>query len=80
MLRAPVISTPIADLIPRAFAISAALAVTIYDSLNVALAEKRDIAMVTADERLIRRLLGVFGEMYGLGGRSHWLSRHSFPH
>ncbi len=56
LLRAPVIGTPIADLNARAFAISVALTVTIYDLLYVALAEKRDIAMVTADERLIRRL------------------------
>jgi predicted nucleic acid-binding protein len=42
----------------RAFAISVALAVTIYDSLYVALAERRDIVMVTADEILIRRLSG----------------------
>ena len=58
LLRAPVIAAPIADLMPRAFAISVALRVTIYDSLYVALAEKRDIAMVTADERLIGRLSG----------------------
>jgi predicted nucleic acid-binding protein len=58
LLRAPVIGTPIADLMARAFAISVALTVTIDDSLYVALAEKRDIAMVTADERLIRRLSG----------------------
>jgi predicted nucleic acid-binding protein len=56
LLRAPVIGTPIADLMVRAFAISVALTVTIYDSLYVALAERRDIAMVTADGRLIRRL------------------------
>lgn len=58
LLRAPVIGAPIADLIPRAFAISAANAVTIYDSLYIALAEKRDLPMVTADERLIRRMSG----------------------
>jgi predicted nucleic acid-binding protein len=58
LLRAPVIGTPIADLMARAFAISVARTVTIYDSLYVALAEKRDISMVTADERLIRRLSG----------------------
>jgi predicted nucleic acid-binding protein len=58
LLRAPVIGTPIADLMARAFAISVARTVTIYDSLYVALAERRDIVMVTADERLIRRLSG----------------------
>jgi predicted nucleic acid-binding protein len=58
LLRAPVIGAPIADLMARAFAISVARTVTIYDSLYVALAERRDIVMVTADERLIRRLSG----------------------
>jgi predicted nucleic acid-binding protein len=58
LLRAPVIATPIADLMPRAFAIAVAHMVTIYDSLYVALAETRDIPLVTADERLIRRLSG----------------------
>jgi len=59
LLRAPVTGTPIADLMARAFAISVARTVTIYDSLYVALAERRGIAMVTADERLLRRLSGV---------------------
>jgi hypothetical protein len=55
LLRAPVTGTPIAGLMPRAFVISAARMVTIYDSLYLALAEKRDIPMVTADARLIRQ-------------------------
>jgi predicted nucleic acid-binding protein len=58
LLRAPVVGTPIASLMPRAFAISVAHSVTIHDSLYVALAEKRDIPLVTANERLIRRLAG----------------------
>jgi len=58
LLRAPVIATPIAGLMPRAFAIAVAHTVTIYDSLYVALAETRDIPLVTADERLIKRLAG----------------------
>jgi predicted nucleic acid-binding protein len=56
LLRAPIIGTPIADLMTRGFAISFAQGITIYDSLYVALAEKLDIPMVTADERLIRRM------------------------
>jgi predicted nucleic acid-binding protein len=56
LMRAPVIGTPIAGLLSRAFAISVAHEATIYDTLYVALAEKLDIPMVTADERLIRRL------------------------
>lgn len=58
LLRAPVITAPVVSLMPRAFAISVAHAVTIYDSLYVALAEQLNIPMVTADERLIRRLSG----------------------
>ena len=58
LLHAPVIATPIAGLMPRAFAIAVARAVTIYDALYVALAETRDIPLVTADERLIGRLSG----------------------
>jgi predicted nucleic acid-binding protein len=58
LLRAPVVGTPIQELMPRAFAISVANMVTIYDALYVALAEKRNIPLVTADERLIRRMSG----------------------
>jgi predicted nucleic acid-binding protein len=54
--RAPIVDTPIALLMPRAFAISVAHSVTIYDSLYVALAEQRDVKFVSADVRLIRRL------------------------
>jgi predicted nucleic acid-binding protein len=58
LLHAPVLVTPIAGLLPRAFAISTARMVTIHDSLYVALAEKRGVPLVTADERLIRQLSG----------------------
>jgi predicted nucleic acid-binding protein len=58
LLRAPIAGTPIADLMPRAFAISVICAVTIYDSLYLALAEKRNIPFVTGDVRLIRRVAG----------------------
>jgi predicted nucleic acid-binding protein len=58
LLRAPIVSAPIAGLMPRAFTISVAHSVTIYDSLYIALAEKRSIPLVTADERLIRRVSG----------------------
>jgi predicted nucleic acid-binding protein len=56
LLRAPVIGAPVTDLMPRAFAISVVQSVTIYDSLYVALAEKLDVPLVTADESLIRRM------------------------
>ena len=54
--RAPIIGTPIAELMPRAFAISVANSITIYDSLYLALAEKRNIPLVTADKSLIRSM------------------------
>ncbi len=57
-LRAPVIGTPIADLMPRAFAISVTRRVTAYASLYIALVEKLNVPLVTADERLIRRVSG----------------------
>ena len=46
----------LAPLMQRAFAISVAHMVTIYDALYVALAEQRDIPLVTMDQRLVRRL------------------------
>lgn len=69
LLRAPVIGTPIASLMPRAFAISIAHMLTIYHSLYVALAEQRDIPLVTADVRLIRRL----SDDADLGRRMVWV-------
>ena len=56
LLRAPIIDTPIEILMPRAFAISVARMVTIYDGLSIALAEKLTIPLVTADQRLIRKM------------------------
>jgi len=67
--RAPIVDTPIAGLLPRAFAISVAHSVTIYDSIYIALAEQRDIPLVTADERLVQRLSGDAN----LGRRMVWV-------
>lgn len=58
LMRAPILDTPIATLMPRAFSIAVACMVTIYDALYLALAEERDVGFVTADERLIRRMAG----------------------
>ena len=58
LMRAPIIDTPTESLMPRAFAISVAGSVTIYDGLYVALAEKLGAPMVTADHRLIRKMAG----------------------
>ena len=51
-----IIETLIATLMPRAFWIAVARMVTIHDALYVALAEQRAMPLVTADERLIRRM------------------------
>jgi predicted nucleic acid-binding protein len=67
--RAPVVGTPIAGLMPRAFAISVARSVTIYDSLYVALAEKLGIALITADRALLRAL----APDAGLAARAIWI-------
>lgn len=69
LMRAPVIGMPISGLMPRAFAISVARGVTIYDSLYVALAEKLNIPLITADERLIRLL----SDDVSLGKRLVWV-------
>ena len=73
LMRASVIDTPVAELMPRVFAISVAHSVTIYDSLYLALAEQRDIPLVTADERLVCRIAGdaALGKlMIGVGNLS----------
>ena len=57
LLRAPVLGSPLPALMPRAFALSVAYGVTIYDSLYVALAEYYDLPLVTADARLIQRMV-----------------------
>jgi predicted nucleic acid-binding protein len=56
MLRAPITGMPIATLMSRAFAILVADMVMIYDSLDVAPAEKLSVPLVMADESLVRRL------------------------
>ncbi len=61
LLRAPITETPIATLMPRAFQIAVVRMVTVYDALYVALAEQRGVPLVTADERLVRRLEGDVG-------------------
>lgn len=55
LLCAPVRGTPIARLMPRAFALSVAHMITVYDTLYLALAEQLRLKLVTADQRLWRR-------------------------
>lgn len=43
-------------LLPRAYAISSALRVGVYDCIYVALAEQEDCELVTADDRLVNNV------------------------
>jgi predicted nucleic acid-binding protein len=52
----PIVEASIAPLVLRAFTIAVVHSVTIYDSLYVALAEQRDVGLVSADAKLIQRL------------------------
>jgi predicted nucleic acid-binding protein len=47
---------PSLPLLPRAYEISSALRVGVYDWLYVALAEREQIELITADDRLVRNL------------------------
>jgi len=50
--------TPIHDLIARAMALSFDLDLTVYDTLYLALAERLDAPLVSADRKLIERARG----------------------
>lgn len=58
LMTAPITETPVATLMIRAFEIAVLRMVTVYDALYVALAEQRGVPLVTADERLVRRMAG----------------------
>jgi predicted nucleic acid-binding protein len=47
-------------LLPKAFAISSAMRVAVYDCLYVALAEQEGCELVTADEKLVNSLKGKY--------------------
>jgi predicted nucleic acid-binding protein len=51
---------PYLPLLPRAFAISSAMSVGVYDCVYVALAEQESCEMVTADTRLVNALQKAF--------------------
>lgn len=57
LMRAPVEAVPLPALIDRALKHSIALRITIYDSLYVALAEMRRIPLVTADGKLLAKMM-----------------------
>lgn len=51
---------PYLPLLPRAYAISSAMRVGVYDCLYVALAEQERCEFVTADDRLVKNLQPIF--------------------
>jgi predicted nucleic acid-binding protein len=51
---------PAIPLMPRAYAISSAARVGLYDCLYVALAERESCDLLTADDKLVKNLLGQF--------------------
>ncbi len=53
-------------LMPRAYGISSAARVGVYDCLYVALAEREQCEFVTADDRLVRNLQGQFAFIVAL--------------
>jgi hypothetical protein len=59
LLGAPVTDAPLGDLLEDALGLSVACRVTVYDSLYLALACRIDARFVTADYRLVSRLLEV---------------------
>ncbi|MDT8316254.1 type II toxin-antitoxin system VapC family toxin [Roseomonas mucosa] len=59
LLRAPIVTMPIASLMKHAFTISVGNSVTIYDSLYIAMARHHDVPFVTADARLLRKITDV---------------------
>jgi predicted nucleic acid-binding protein len=48
------------DLLPRAHAIAEATVASVYDCLYIALAERENCEMVTADDKLVRNLQAQF--------------------
>jgi predicted nucleic acid-binding protein len=58
---------PALPLMPRAYAISAAARIGIYDCLYVALAEQQGCSFVTADTRLLTNLQAQFPFLVALG-------------
>jgi len=57
LISAPVEPVPLAALFDQAFQLAVALRITVYDSLYVALAKVRAIPLVSADRRLLRRMM-----------------------
>lgn len=56
VLDLPIDSTPTVDLAAEAFQLGANFTITAYDAAYVVLAQRLELPLVTADERLLRRL------------------------
>jgi predicted nucleic acid-binding protein len=65
MASAPALSASI-PLMPRAYAISSAMHVGIYDCLYVALSEREKCQLVTADDRMVKNLQPRFPQIVHL--------------
>ncbi len=56
----PHLFSSLPDLLPRAFAIASNVRIGVYDCLYVALAEKEQCELVTADDKLVKNLQAMF--------------------
>src|SRR2546426_9522564 len=65
MAEAPALHASI-PLMPRAYAISSAVRVGIYDCLYVALSERESCQLVTADDRMVKTLQALFPQIVHL--------------
>ncbi len=60
-------TTPTSDLMERAFRLACQCGISAYDGCYAALAEQRDIPLLTADERLVRLLANTGVRVMSLG-------------
>jgi len=56
----PAIHAALPDLTPRALEIAAKSSASVYDCLYVALAERESCELITADDKLVKKLQGQF--------------------
>lgn len=63
----PLQRTPVFDLAADALAIAMTHGITAYDACYVALARRKQVALITADDKLIKRLTGTGESVLWLG-------------
>jgi predicted nucleic acid-binding protein len=56
----PLLFPVLPDLLPRAYAIAESARASVYDCLYVALAEREGCELITADDKLVRKLQPLF--------------------